>query len=391
MKAYFFIFIPIFLLSCKGPGNGQGMQEELYWAKRFADAVMYRSDSLVYYLRDKPKYEYDYAFLASAIDRLGDADLKYSDYARAYIDYFVQEDGSINGYKLSDYNIDRIRPGWNIVELYKRTGEEKYLKAAQTLVSQMESHPRTNSGGFWHKKIYPWQMWLDGIYMAEPMLADYASTFDQPAWFDEAVFQIREVYSRTLDPDTGLLYHAWDESRGQRWCNPETGQSKHFWGRGMGWYVMAIVEVLDYLPEDHPGRTDLIGILSRTCDALMKVRDEKTGLWFQVLDMGGQEGNYIEGSGSAMFIYTFAKGANRGYLSKTYHDIADEAFDQLIDVLVTEGEDGYPVLTNVCGGAGLGGNPYREADYGYYINEKRVDNDQKGVAPLIMAAVELGK
>jgi unsaturated rhamnogalacturonyl hydrolase len=234
-------------------------------------------------------------------------------------------------------------------------------------------------------------MWLDGIYMAEPFLTDYAASFDQPKWFDEAVFQIEEIYKRTLDQETGLLYHAWDESREQRWSNPENSQSKHFWSRGMGWYVMAIVDVLDYLPKEHPGRKTLIDILTRTCDALLQVRDEKTGLWFQVLDMAGKEGNYIEGSGSAMFIYAYAKGARQAYLPESYHEIAASAFDDMIEVLVEDGEDGFPVLTNVCGGAGLGGNPYREADYAYYINERKVDNDQKGIAPLIMAAIELGK
>lgn len=391
MKAYYLLLIPLLLLGCNLSDKAQENQKELCWATRFADAVMHRSDSLIYYLRGKPKYEYDYAFLASAIDKLGEVNEKYSDYARAYIDYFVQEDGTINGYKLSDYNIDRIRPGLNILKLYERTGEEKYLKALKTLVSQMETHPRTKSNGFWHKKIYPWQMWLDGIYMAQPMLTEYAGEFDQPGWFDEAAFQIRLIYEKTLDSKTGLLYHAWDESREQRWCNPETGQSKHFWSRATGWYVMAIVDVLDNFPEDHPERAQLITILNNTCEALVKVQDQTTGLWYQVLDMGGKEGNYIEGSGSAMFIYTFAKGAKNGYLPERFSVIAENAFDDLIDVLVVEGEDGWPVLTNVCGGCGLGGDPYREGDYDYYIHERRVDNDTKGVAPLILAAIELSK
>jgi unsaturated rhamnogalacturonyl hydrolase len=159
----------------------------------------------------------------------------------------------------------------------------------------------------------------------------------------------------------------------------------------MGWYVMAIVDVLEYLPDDHSGRSQIIEILNKTSEALLKIRDEETGLWYQVLDMGGEEGNYIEGSGSAMFIYTFARGAKKGYLPESYLNIAEDAFSSFIKVLVIEGADGFPVLTNVCGGAGLGGNPYRMGDYDYYINEKKVDNDPKGVAPIIMAAIELGK
>ena len=361
------------------------------WAVQFADAIMTRHDSLVNYNGNKPKYEYDLAFLGMAIDKLGERDKKYSDYMKSYIDYFVQPDGTINGHKLSDYNIDRVRPGFNMLELYERTGEEKYKKAIETLVSQMETQPKTNSGGFWHKKIYPYQMWLDGLYMASPFLARYARDFNQPLWFDEVAFQLQEVYKETLDVKTGLVYHAWDESRQQRWCNPETGQSKHFWSRATDWYMMALVDVLDYLPENHSERARLIEILNNLSDALLKVQDEKTGLWYQVLDMGGKEGNYLEASGTAMFIYTFAKGAKKGYLDKKFLDIAGKAFDSMIENMVKTGEDGLPVLTNTCGACGLGGNPYREADYNYYVTEKKVDNDQKGVAPFILAAIELNK
>jgi unsaturated rhamnogalacturonyl hydrolase len=366
-------------------------QKQISWAIKMADAVMARFDSLVTYNGKSPKYEYDLAFLASAIDKLGSTDPKYSEYAKAYIDYFVQEDGKINGHKLSDYNIDRVRPGLNMLELYARTGEEKYKTAIETLVNQMENQPRTKSGGFWHKKIYPYQMWLDGIYMGSPFLARYAKDFNQPKWFDEVTFQILETYRETLDANTGLLYHAWDESREQRWCNPETGQSKHFWSRAEGWYIMAIVDVLDYLPENHKDRAALIEILNNVCAALLKVQDEKTGLWYQVLDMGGKEGNYLEASGTAMFIYTFAKGAKNGYLDQKYLEIANKSFDSMVEVMIKTGDDGLPVLTNTCGACGLGGNPYREADYNYYVTEKQVENDQKGVAPFIMAAIELNK
>ena len=234
-------------------------------------------------------------------------------------------------------------------------------------------------------------MWLDGLYMASPFLARYARDFNQPKWFDEVIFQLQEVYKNTLDAKTGLVYHAWDESREQRWCNPETGQSKHFWSRATGWYMMAMIDVLDYLPEDHPGRQSIIEILNKLSEALLKVRDEKTGLWYQVLDRGGDEGNYLEASGTAMFIYTFAKGAKMGYLDKRYLEIAEKAFDSMVENMVKTGDDGLPVLTNTCGACGLGGDPYRDADYNYYITEKQIDNDQKGVAPFILAAIELNK
>jgi unsaturated rhamnogalacturonyl hydrolase len=380
------------LTACHPGKNVKPAQNENQsWAIKFADATMTRYDSLVTYLGNKPKYEYDLAFLASAIDKLGSVDSKYSEYAKAYIDYFVQENGKINGHKLEDYNIDRVRPGLNMLDMYERTGDEKYKTAIETLVSQMETHPRTNAGGYWHKKIYPYQMWLDGIYMGSPFLARYAKDFNQPEWFDEVTFQIQEIYKETLDAKTGLLYHAWDESREQRWCNPETGQSKHFWSRAAGWYIMALVDVLDYLPENHPERPAVIEILNKFSEALLKVQDEKTGLWYQVLDMGGEERNYLEASGTAMFIYAFAKGAKNGYLDNKYLVIAHKAFDSMVENMVITGDDGLPVLTNTCGACGLGGNPYREADYDYYVTEIQNDNDQKGVAPFILAAIELNK
>ncbi len=389
MKIFTIILIVALTSGCSQPNKTGEKEKYLSWAMKFSDAVMHRSDSLIYYDRDKPKYEYDYAFLASAIEKLGQYDKKYSDYAQAYINYFVQEDGTIYTYKLSDYNIDRVRPGLNMLGLYEKTGKEKYKIAAQTLVRQMEEHPRTHANGFWHKKSYPWQMWLDGLYMASPFLAKYAQMFDKNEWFDEVAFQLQLVYEKTLDPETGLLYHAWDESREQLWCNPETGQSKHFWSRATGWYMMALVDVPDYLPENHPERGKIIDLLNKLSEALLKVRDEETGLWYQVLDMGGREGNYVEASGSAMFIYAFAKGVKNGYLPEKYLQIAEDTFDSLIENLVIQDEDGYPTLTNTCGACGLGGNPYRMGDYEYYISEKQIDNDQKGVAPVILAAVEL--
>ncbi len=365
--------------------------DEPYWAIRFADAVMHRSDSLIYYLRDTPKYEYDYAFLSDAINALRKYDPKYGQYMKDYIDFFLHDDGTIDGHKLSDYNIDRVRPGNNMISLYEDYGDEKYKLGIETLVGQMDGQPRIHSGGFWHKKIYPYQMWLDGLYMAEPFLVRYAALFNQPRWFDEAAFQLQEVYKHTLDPKTGLVYHAWDESKQERWCQPETGQSKHFWSRGTGWFMMTLVDVLEYLPEDHPERDNLIRILNDLSAALLKVQDPQKGLWYQVLDMGGRDGNYLEASGSAMFIYTFAKGARMEVLDQRYHEIARTAFENLINYLVTEGDDGYPNLQNTVGGCGLGGNPYREADYDYYITETIVENDTKGVAPVILAAIELNK
>jgi unsaturated rhamnogalacturonyl hydrolase len=387
------LLISCILVACaSNTPNAKEEKQEAKWSVKMANSVMQRADSLVnYHNTGSAKWQYDVAFLGQAIDKLGDVDSSYSKYMEDYVDYFVQDDGSVIDYKPEEYNLDRINPAKNIITVYKRTGNPVYRSALEQFVKQMETHPKTNAGGYWHKKIYPWQMWLDGIYMASPFLTQYAKEFNEPEWFGVVTHQIKLIYSKTLDPSSGLLLHAWDESRSQKWCDPATGKSKYPWSRAMGWYTMAITDVLDYLPQDHPDRDSLITILQNTCEALLKVRDEKTGLWYQVLNQGGMQGNYIEGSGSAMFTYVFAKGANKGYLDRKYLGIAGETFSSIVKELITEDENGLLTMHNICGGCGLGGNPYRDGSYEYYINEKKVDNDPKGVAPFIIAAIELGR
>lgn len=393
MFKMYLILLPLMVMGCKQTvKNSPAVVPDEKWSIRMANSVISQNDSLIYYLGNRhAKWQYDVAFLAQVIDRLGSIDPKYSRYMEEYINYFIQEDGSVLDYKIEEYNLDRINPAKNIITLYKRTGDSLYRQTLEQFVDQMKTHPKTKAGGYWHKKIYPWQMWLDGIYMASPFLAQYAKEFNAPEWFDVVALQIELIYGQTLDSNTGLLYHAWDESRSQKWCDPETGRSKYPWSRAMGWYTMAIVDVLDYLPENHPERDSIIAILRNTCEALLKVRDPKTGLWYQVLNQGDREGNYLEGSGSAMYTFVFARGANKGYLDKKYLDIAHETFDSIITEFITVDDQGIVTMRNICGGCGLGGNPYRDGSYEYYINEKRVDNDSKGVAPFILAAIELNR
>ena len=366
-------------------------QNALKWSVRMANSVLNRSDSLVYYVDRNPKWAYDVAFLGMAMDRLGIVDPVYSKYMEDWVKYFVQPDGSIIDYRMDEFNLDRVFPGRNVMTAYKRTGEVKYLNALHDFIDQLKAHPKTKSGGYWHKKIYPWQMWLDGIFMGSTFMVEYAREFNAPEWYDTAAAQAKMAYERTLDQGSGLLMHAWDESRQQKWCDPVTGKSHYPWSRATGWYTMAIIDILEYLPQDHPDRNDLISILQKTSEALLKVQDQKTGLWFQVLNQGGREGNYIEGSGSAMFTYVFARGAHKGYLDGKYFGIAEKAFYSILKELITIDEKGFLTMHNICGGCGLGGNPYRDGSYEYYINEKRVDNDPKGVAPFILAAIELNR
>ncbi len=389
-----FIFIMSFILfsSCGSHTSSEKKTDsELLWSVRMANTVINRSDSLVYYVDRHPRWAYDVAFLGMAMDRLGTVDTLYSRYMEEWVDYFVQPDGSVLDYRKEEYNLDRIFPGRNVLTVYRRRGDEKYKAALDRLIEQLRDHPKTQSGGYWHKQIYPWQMWLDGIFMGSTYMVLYASEFGSPEWFDVAVNQTLMAYEKTLDKESGLLMHAWDESRQQKWCDPETGRSHYPWSRATGWYLMALTDILEYLPEDHPGRGDLIRILQSTSEALLKVQDSETGLWFQVLNQGGREGNYLEGSGSAMFAYVFARAANKGYLDKAYLPIAEKAFDGITKELITIDESGNLTMHNIVGGCGLGGNPYRDGSYEYYVNEKRVDNDPKGVAPFILAALELDK
>ena len=374
--------------ACK-EAQKQNITRDKAWSVQMADAVMERTDSLIYLYGKKPKWSYDIALLGMAIDRLGSADPSYSKYMKDYMDFFVQEDGTVRYYKKTDYNLDNINPAKNLITLYKRTGEKKYLKAIESFIIQLEEQPLTSEGGFWHKKRYPWQMWLDGVYMSSPFMAQYAKEFNHPEWFDTVALQVRLIYKHTLDPSSGLLYHAWDESREQQWSSPETGQSSQFWGRAMGWFMMALVDILDYFPEEHPDYENIKQILNQTADALLLVQEPGTGLWYQVLDQGNREGNYLEASCSCMFTYAFAKGAKNGYLPDKYYEIAENSFESILREFVIKDEDGMPSLKNICGAAGLGGDPYRDGSYEYYIHERIVKNDPKGLGPFILAAIEL--
>lgn len=360
------------------------------WSVIMADAVMQRYDSLCSYNHpDRINWQYDIAMLGQAIDKLGYLDARYSKYNEDFIDYFVTDDGGIRTYNIEEYNLDNVNPAKGLITQYKRKGDSKYLNAVNTIITQLENQPKTHSGGYWHKLRYPWQMWLDGIYMASPFLAQYAKEFNKKEWFDTVSKQIILIYDKTVDPSTGLLYHAWDESKSQKWCNPETGQSTQFWGRAMGWYMMALTDVLEYLPSDFSTRDSILLILNNTSEALLKYRDHETGLWYQVLDRQGEEGNYLEASCSSMFTYAFAKAARKGYLPEKFYEIAKNTFRSITENFIETGKDGLPVLTHICGSAGLGGTPYRDGSYEYYINERQVVNDPKGMGPFILAAIEL--
>lgn len=355
------------------------------WSVRMADSMIKR------HAPGAAKWHYEHGLLLLAIQRVWRAtgEARFWNHVKETVDQFIEPDGTIRTYDPEEYNLDQINSGRLLFPLYRSTGDDRYKHAIMRLRRQLASQPRTPSGGFWHKQIYPNQMWLDGIYMAAPFYAEFARSFDEPAAFDEIAHQMMLVEQHTRDPRTGLLYHAWDESKQQRWAGPETGCSPHFWGRAMGWYAMALVDVLDYFPDEHPRRGAIIAILKRLAEAVAEVQDQATGLWYQVLDQGQHAGNYLEASASCMFTYAIAKAVRQGHLPAEMGGMARKGYAGIVRDLITVDAQGLVTLEKVCAVAGLGGHPYRDGSYEYYVNEKVKPNDYKGVAPFILASLEL--
>jgi unsaturated rhamnogalacturonyl hydrolase len=232
-------------------------------------------------------------------------------------------------------------------------------------------------------------MWLDGLYMGEPFYAEYAVTFNEPAAFDDIAKQFILMERHSRDDKTGLLYHGWDESKQQRWANPQTGRSPNFWGRAMGWYAMALVDTLDYFPEKHKQRAELVAILNRLAQAVAKYQEPRSGLWYQVLDKGTAKGNYLESSAACMFVYALAKGVRDGHLPDSYMQVARNGYSGILREFVKTDAHGQLNLEGTVNVGGLGGNPYRDGSYEYYLSENVVTNDPKGIGALLLAATEM--
>jgi len=356
-----------------------------------AESEMIRNPSL--WMSDfvtEKKWNYTQGLMGLAFIRLSEAtgDKAYFEYARGYADSLIDENGIIYEYKKENYNIDQVNPGKMMFLLFDSAKDPRYEKVIHTLRDQLESQPRIAEGGFWHKKIYPDQMWLDGLYMGAPFYAEYALRYNQPEDFQDVVNQFLIVARNTRDPETELYRHAFDASRKMAWADSITGQAPHAWGRAMGWFSMAIVDVLDFLPEEQPGRDEMVTILHGMVQKLSEIQDTRTGGWYQVLDHSGEPGNYIETSCTAMFTYAIFKGVRMGYLDGKYLATAEKAYMGLIENFIKTDSAGLVTMTNICGVAGLGGDPYRDGSYEYYIGEVIRENDPKGVGPFIMASLE---
>ena len=339
------------------------------------------------------KWSYDMGVVLKGFEGIwmNTGDISYFNSIQKKIDYFVKDDGSIRNYELDEYNLDHVNNGKLVLLLYRVLGKEKYKKAADLLRSQLKTHPRTNEGGFWHKKIYTNQMWLDGLYMGGPFYAEYAMLFEGSA-FDDIANQFTWMEKHARDTKTGLLYHAWDESKEQKWANKETGTSPLFWARAMGWYADALVDALDYFPVDHPKRQSLIDILNRLVNAIEKQQDKTTGLWYDIMNYSGpgKEKNYFEASASCQFTYAIAKGVRKGYLPVAKLALAKKAYAGIIKQFIKV-ENGQTNLHGTVKVSGLGGNPYRDGSFEYYMSEPVIVNDPKGVGAFLLASTELEK
>jgi len=395
------------LLPAQNVGANAAPQRSLDLAKRFAQTVLTTyPDSIVvkkfaqHLLQDNQgndpnkrpaSWGYEEAVLLRGFENLWrtTGDQRYFDYAKKITDHFIGEDGSIRTYERQDYNSDQVTGGLQLLWLYRETRQEKYKKAADLLREQIAWQPRTREGGFWHKHKYPYQMWLDCMYMLNLYYAEYCHHFQTPQHFDDVANQFIWLEKHTRDPKTGLLYHGWDESKSQRWADPRTGRSPEVWSRSMGWYVMALTDVLEFFPKKHPKRGQLVAILQRLAPVLAAYQDPASGVWYQITNKGAQPGNYLEASGSTHFSYALAKAARLGFVDKKYAAVAQRGFDGILKNFVDSDAKGLLHIHHSCSGAGLGGKPYRPGTFEYYVNEPQRSDDLKTIGPLISLILEM--
>lgn len=316
-------------------------------------------------------------------------DEHYLEFADSFIDYFVHDDGSIESYDPMEYNLDNVNAGKTLFDLYKLTGKEKYRKAIDTVYSQLKGQPRTSTGNFWHKKIYPNQIWLDGLYMAQPFYMQYEVTYNDCRNCADSYKQFLTVYEKMRDLRNGLYYHAYDDSRQMFWCDKVTGLSENFWLRALGWYAMALIDTMEVMPASmSEEKAKLNTIYKELINAMLPYQDEATGMWYQVVNRGGIKPNYLEESGSAIFAYAIMKSVRMGYLDRSYFQYGEKAFNGICSTYLSE-ENGELQLDGICLVAGLGNKEMREGTFDYYMREPIVKNEAKGVAPLILAYVEI--
>ena len=373
------------------------------WSRRMADSeIARRGDSLTWNPGGRAKWDYTAGLFLSSLLKLNDAlgqgtnadsaASTYVDFAKATLGSFINENGQIRTYNRDEFQLDALNPGKTALALWRVTREGRYRSAAYALQFQLASQPRTFDGGFWHKQRYTNQMWLDGIYMAAPFYAECGQVFEESFAYDVAAQQVVLMDRHAYNQGVGLHYHGWDAAKIQPWANPATGCSSNFWGRSEGWYAMALVDILDFMPTNHPARQPILAILKKTARGIAIWQDPATGLWWQVMDQGQRKGNYLEATASAMFVYALAKGINHGYLSRDLQPAVEKGYEGIIRNLIQPDGEGRWSLTHCCSVAGLGnfGNgKNRDGSFDYYVSEPVVTDDLKGVGPFILAGIEM--
>ena len=390
MKKFFMMLLPLAVavsLSAQEPYSVRMIRSEM---KRNPDATYLDGRN------GERKWNYTTGLeLKAFLDAAGRYEMpEVVQYVRDWADTMATEKGEVYNYKKSNYNVDHICPARIYFDLHDMYGDQdkRYRRVTRMIREQIDSQPRTKSGEFWHKQVYPHQVWLDGFYMALPFYAEYTRRYapkeQRDSLYADIVHQFTAGAENTFDPATGLYRHAWDESRSMFWCDPQTGLSQHAWGRATGWFAIALVEVLDYIPKDHPGRQALIDQLNYFLKVLPEWADPKTGMWYQVLDCPGRAGNYQEATCSIMFVYAFLKGLRMGYIDDSHRDYILGLYPKFIDRFIRENGDGTISMTDCCAVGGLGGKQMRMGDFAYYLSEPIIENDCKGVGPFIWASLE---
>ncbi len=354
------------------------------WSVWMADSVLSKFPQL------RNRWAYDYGVVCKGMEKVYEltGDRRYFDYIESNMNYFLLDDGSIRYYDLQAYNLDYINNGKSLLYLYKRTKNKRYEQAVHLLKKQLDEHPRTTEGGFWHKKVYQNQMWLDGLYMAQPFYAEYINQFAEEKNYGDVIKQFQLINKHLRDSDSHLLYHGWDEKRECFWADKETGRSANFWGRSVGWYACALVDTLDYLDDD-TDRNVLIGMIIDLAEALVKVQSQKNGVWYQVLDKENCYGNYPEASCSCMFTYFILKSVRKGYISNNYFENAKKAYYGIIREFIEVDENALLNLKGTVYVSGLGGDKLRDGSYDYYISEPKQVNNLLGIGAFLMASSEM--
>jgi len=354
------------------------------WSVWMADTVLSKFPEL------RNRWAYDYGVVCKGLEKVYELtnDERYLKYIKDNMDHFLLEDGSIRYYDLQAYNLDYVNNGKTLLYLYKKTNDNKYASAAHLLKKQLEEHPRTSEGGFWHKNVYPHQMWLDGLYMAQPFYAEYIDLFDEEKSYEDVVLQFKLIDKHSKDKKTHLLYHGWDESKECFWADKETGLSANFWGRSIGWYACALVDTLDYV-ESEADKETLITMVKDLADALIQVQSKEYGVWYQVIDKAECNGNYREASCSCMFAYFLLKAIRKGYIDTSYLECAKKAYYGIIHEFIEVDEKGLLNLKGTVYVSGLGGDKLRNGSYDYYISEPRQINNLLGIGAFLMASVEM--